>query len=203
VGPQPDGGPPAAYRRFRASLDRFAKARTRRGYTAALPFRREECRIGSFLPRAVLLGVFLLPTAARADGPAVAPTAPPKVTLDQLLKLPDTVEYTSELKGGATPDEWRKRFREARADLEHARAALEQSLAEMHESGDSGAWKVAPPGLGNVTNNSTSGEDAAPSNYQLSMEIKRQRGEVRRAEQALSDLEVEANLAGVPDDWRR
>jgi hypothetical protein len=62
---------------------------------------------------------------------------------------------------------------------------------------------VAPPGLGNVTNNSTSGEDAAPSNYQLSMEIKRQRGEVRRAEQALSDLEVEANLAGVPDDWRR
>jgi hypothetical protein len=35
------------------------------------------------------------------------------------------------------------------------------------------------------------------------MEIKRNRSEVRRAEQALSDLDVEANLAGVPEDWRR
>ena len=88
----------------------------------------------------MLLGVCLLPAVAGADGPAAAPSAPtapaapaerPKVTLDQLLKLPDTVQYTSELKGGATPDEWRKRFREARSDLESARAALDQSLAEL------------------------------------------------------------------------
>jgi hypothetical protein len=121
------------------------------------------------------------------------------VPLDRLLRLPDSVEYSAELKGGATADAWRKRFREARADLEQARAALDGSLAELEKSSESGAWKVAPPGLP-----SGGGAEAdAPSNYQLSLEIKRNRAELRRAEQALSDLEVEANLAGVPEAWRR
>jgi hypothetical protein len=150
---------------------------------------------------ALLLAGLCLARPAAGQEPAPAPAPAPKVSLDQLLKLPDSIDYGTELKGGATPDEWRKRFREARAALEQAQAALDQSLAQLHESGESGAWKVAPPGLGNLGN--ASGEDAAPSNYQLSMEIKRNRSEVRRAEQALSDLDVEANLAGVPEDWRR
>ena len=33
-------------------------------------------------------------------------------------------------------------------------------------------------------------------------EIKRWRAEKERAEKALADLIVEANLAGVPDEWR-
>jgi hypothetical protein len=32
--------------------------------------------------------------------------------------------------------------------------------------------------------------------------VKRERAEVQRAQSHLRDLDIEANLAGVPEDWR-
>jgi hypothetical protein len=162
--------------------------------------------IGSFSPRrrslaiALALALGLWGGTARAQEPAPPPpAAPPKVSLDQLLKLPESVDYQMERRGGATADEWRKRFRGARQDVEQARSALDGSLAELEKTSESGQWKVAPPGLGGLGADPTTD---APSNYQLSLEIKRNRAELKRAEQALTDLEVEANLAAVPAEWR-
>lgn len=162
--------------------------------------------IGPFSPRrrsfaaAVALAIGLGGASARAEEPgAPAAVPPPKVSLDQLLKLPESVDYRVELRGGATPDEWRRRFRQARQGVEEAESALARSLAALEKESEAGPWKVAPPGLGGLASDPSTD---APSNYPLSLEIKRNRAEVKRAHQALTDLEVEANLAGVPADWR-
>jgi hypothetical protein len=55
---------------------------------------------------------------------------------------------------------------------------------------------MSAPGLGAATANEN------PTDYRLSQELKRGREEVDRAERALHELEVEANLAGVPEAWR-
>jgi len=39
-------------------------------------------------------------------------------------------------------------------------------------------------------------------NYELSQRIKHDQREVNAAKKSLLDLEVEANLAGVPEAWR-
>ena len=41
------------------------------------------------------------------------------------------------------------------------------------------------------------------ANFSLTQEVKHQREEVTRTQKHLRDLEVEANLAGVPADWRQ
>ena len=42
----------------------------------------------------------------------------------------------------------------------------------------------------------------APLDFQLRQELRRHREEVERLEGRLRELEIEANLAGVPEDWR-
>lgn len=147
---------------------------------------------------------------ARAEDPA----PPPNVELDDLLRLPDGLvsPYEVDRRGGATRDQWRSRFSAARDDLSQATKALRASLDELDELGGQGNWKMAPPGLGQLQQqqgpsgsaspdgNQTTG---APLNYGLANSIRGQKQEVQRAERALRDLEVEANLAGVPEDWRQ
>ena len=43
----------------------------------------------------------------------------------------------------------------------------------------------------------------APLDFQLRQEIKRHREEIEHLEQQLQELEIEANLAGVPEEWRQ
>jgi hypothetical protein len=45
--------------------------------------------------------------------------------------------------------------------------------------------------------------DNSPVNYGLRQEIQRNREDVVRAERKLRDLNVEANLAGVPENWHK
>jgi hypothetical protein len=136
----------------------------------------------------------LLPThPVRAEDPAGPPS------LDQLLKLPKSVEFESERKGGATRSEWRQRFADARTAVTTAEAALakaQQALAA--DVGVKSDWQFTPPGLPGGGNPNPD----ASANYQLSQEVKRQRVELARAQARLRELEVQANLAGVPDDWR-
>jgi hypothetical protein len=42
----------------------------------------------------------------------------------------------------------------------------------------------------------------APLDYQLRVSIRRHRSEIERLERKLKQLEIEANLAGVPPEWR-
>ena len=42
----------------------------------------------------------------------------------------------------------------------------------------------------------------APADYKLSLAVRRGREEVDRTQRRLQDLQIEANLAGVPESWR-
>lgn len=132
-----------------------------------------------------------LPSAA--EDPAPAGSGP---GLDELLRLPSNLDYGVERRGGATRSEWRARFAEARLREREAEAALRKAQEELAELGiESEAWTVGPPGVG-------AGGADAPLSFQLRQEIKRQEAEVTQARARLRDLEVEANLAGVPREWR-
>jgi hypothetical protein len=124
----------------------------------------------------------------------------PTVSLDELLRLPSSLEMETSRVGGRTRAEWHARFTSAEADLAKGKTELEQSLDEMAElASKTGNWKVSSP-LGNPGGGSE-GDINAPLNYGLKQDIKRKRVEVERAERALLDLKLEANLAGVPDVW--
>ena len=62
-------------------------------------------------------------------------------------------------------------------------------------AGESAAWQMAVPGVGVESN------ENSPISFRLIQEIRRQREEVEHGQRRLQDLEVEANLAGVPKAW--
>ncbi len=127
----------------------------------------------------------------RPDGPA------PQVDLEDLLKLPVDLRYDVEKRGGATQGEWRSRFQKVRSELVEERAALERSQLELEKvAGNTDSWQLAPPGV-------SGNRSEAPLDYRLRTEIRQHRAEVDRLEKQLRDLEVEANLAGVPEEWRQ
>ena len=63
--------------------------------------------------------------------------------------------------------------------------------------GKTSNWKVSAPGA-----QAGAGENS-PVDYGLRQEIQRNREDVVRAERKLRDLIVEANLAGVPENWHK
>jgi hypothetical protein len=153
--------------------------------------------------RAAWLVAWLLLAVAPAVGAETAePALPegeasaPPVELERLLTLPSSLDYSLQTRGGQTPGEWRARFRRLREALDEERAALaraERRLDEVASSAD--AWTLAPPLPG-----ATPGE--APLDFELRQEIRRRRGEIERIERRMRELQVEANLAGVPEAWR-
>jgi multidrug efflux pump subunit AcrA (membrane-fusion protein) len=107
------------------------------------------------------------------------------------------VRYDVEKRGGATQGEWRSRFQKVRTELASERSALERAQLELEKvAGSSDSWKLAPPGV-------SASNSEAPLDYRLRNEIRQHRAEVDRLEKQLRDLEVEANLAGVPQEWRQ
>jgi hypothetical protein len=131
-----------------------------------------------------------------APPPAPAP-APAPVELDRLLKLPPASPAVSERLGGATKGEWRARFGSARVERDAAQKALETAQGKLGEAvTDKEAWQMGMPGA------SKAEPTDAPVSYALRQEIRRQRDELARCERHLKDLTIEADLAGVPQDWR-
>jgi hypothetical protein len=132
-----------------------------------------------------------LPAAAqepRGSGPG----------LDRLLRLPESMEFASDEKGGATRAEWRQRFSEARTSLAAAERSLEDSQSQLASvAGSKSEWQFTPPGVPARE----SSEDSS-SSYPLREQVRRARGEVDRAKARLRELDVQANLAGVPPEWR-
>jgi hypothetical protein len=146
------------------------------------------------LALALALGHAVAAGGAEPEGKAAPP---PAVGLDQLLKLPPIVEVPREQIGSATRGQWRARFASARAEHEAARTGLEAVQKQLGTAAeDTEAWQIAPPGSG------TAGASEAPVDYQLKQEMRRQREDLARAERHLQDLTIEADLAGVPADWR-
>ena len=151
-----------------------------------------------------VLAVALLPLLAGAPASSQEPVTPetsraaaPQVDLDQLLKLPSTLDYSVEKRGGLTPGEWRIRFQALRAALAGEREALELAESELERiAGSADAWQVGPPVPG-----MTGGSSDAPLDFRIRRVINRHRNEIDRLERQLRELEVEANLAMVPEDW--
>ncbi len=137
--------------------------------------------------------------AAPADSaePEAKADPPPAVELDRLLKLPPAVEVQREQIGSATRSQWRARFASARAEHDAALAGLEAAQKKLGVVAEgSEAWQMAPPGAG------AAGASEAPVDYQLKQEVRRQREDLTRSEKNLRELTIEADLAGVPADWR-
>jgi len=135
--------------------------------------------------------------AAGGAEPETKATPPPAIELDRLLKLPATVETPREQIGSATKNQWRARFTSARAEHEAALAALEAAQKKLGTAAEeTDAWQIAPPGSGAM------GASDVPVDYQLKQDVRRQREDLTRSERHLRDLTIEADLAGVPADWR-
>jgi hypothetical protein len=150
------------------------------------------------------------PAAAGAEEPAAAgpaeaaaepapdpqaPPAPEPVGLDRLLKLPAGSEYGSgERRGGRSRGQWAARFGGLRRALAQERRGLESAQQERDRiAGSADQWLLGPPGAT---------RENAPLDFRLRQEIARHRDEIDRLEQDLRELEVEADLANVPPDWR-
>ena len=134
------------------------------------------------------------PAPGAQDPPASGASA--GVGLDQLLTLPTGRSYAVERKGGLTRGEWRSRYAEVRGELAKEQAALEAAESKLDGS-SGGQWKVNPiPGA------DTSQSPDAPIDFQLRSELRRHRDEVERLERKLRQLDIEANLAAVPPEWR-
>jgi hypothetical protein len=132
--------------------------------------------------------------AAHAD-PAPAPQAPakaPAVGLDSLLKLPPSGAASGGPRaGGATRQEWEQRFAAARGDVEAARNAIDkaqQELGAMAKGTES--WQMSAPGAQAAPAPRLSGVVPAASGSEAARRA-------QQRERRLTDLEVEANLAGV------
>ncbi len=148
---------------------------------------------------AALIGALL---AAGVAAPALGQEGDPSaVPLDKLLEIPDSISVHSGVvrRGGSTRREWQERFERARDERDRAKLALEKVRGQLEELSTGEAWRMSAPGLG--------GGAQAPTesslDYRLSQELRRQRDEVERTERRLKELEIESNLAGVPEDWRR
>ncbi len=146
--------------------------------------------------RALLSALLVWGLAAPAAAEEEEPPAAPKVRLDRLLELPGGRTYEIEKKGGRTESEWRRRFDEVREALAGEREALAKAERELEEmAAATEPWQVAPPLPGVTT-------AEAPLDFQLRQEIRRHRSEIERLENRLLELQVEADLASVPADWR-
>jgi len=153
---------------------------------------------------ACLVAVALIAIAAQADPTGEAPPPPkngaPDVGLDSLLRLPPTATPAAEPRtGGATKQEWQQRFATARGDVQAAHQAIDKAQDELGKlARGTDTWQMSAPGAPAGTQTETS-----PMSYKLRQELRNQREELANAERRLTDLEVEANLAGVPEDWTR
>ena len=151
---------------------------------------------------ALLLVLAPAPGLSQRDPAPASPEASgsdaPQVGLDQLLKLPSTIDYSLERRGGFTAGEWRARFDEIRTALDEEREGLEKAEEDLERiAGSSDAWLVGPPIPG-----ASGAASEAPLDFRIRQTINRHREEIEHLERQLRELEVEANLAGVPEAWR-
>ena len=127
---------------------------------------------------------------------ASAPKPMPQVDLGRLLKLPDSYAKPVESRRGMGQAEWEGRFERVRLDLAEAQGALQLAQTELsNTAGDSSQWSVAAPGTSPNPENT-------PLSYKLRQDIRRHREAIERADKKLRGLEIEADLADVPVEWR-
>ncbi len=120
------------------------------------------------------------------------------VSLDELLKLPESLDFDVERRGGRTRLEWLALFEDAQRSVEEAKTGLADAQARLATmAGRSDNWNMAPPGL------PIEAAEDNPDTRALRDEVARWRTEITRAEARQREVTIEASLAGVPESWRR
>ena len=166
------------------------------GARAALSYTRpamsRRCRLLS--PLVVLVACSALGGFARAqDAEAPAPAPPPQtIDLDRLLKPRGPApSATEETLGGRDRAGWEEQFKKARAEVVDLEGKVDFTQGRLREAA-AGDWNYTPSG----------GEAADPEILKLRAQLRRDRQSLEAARQRLRDLQVEASLAGVPQEWR-
>ena len=143
---------------------------------------------------ALLLGATVAASATAEDDVAAEPV-PPQIALDDLLSLPSSYRAEAELRAGATQAEWHERFAQGRKKIEDAKRSLAEAEDELGQvSSASSAWQVAAPG-GNEAQNS-------PLSLRLRQDVREYRRAIELGVRELRALDVQADLASVPQEWR-
>ncbi len=155
----------------------------------------------------VALGVLALVLGA-SGGVGLAeeptPSGAPVIGLDKLMKLPDSYSApAAERRGkGLTADQWRDRFAAADRDVVTAEKDLRNAQAALEKlAGSTSSWQMSAPGM---LGGGTAGSDGetGPVSFRLREAVRMRKVAVEGAKRDRRELVVEANLAGVPDDWR-
>ncbi len=117
------------------------------------------------------------------------------VELERLLQLPDGFGSGPQTRGGGTARKWRTRFQRVREDLAVARAELAEVERQLDSAAESSsAWQVSAPG--------SDSPETSPLSFRLRQQVKDQRSQIEASQRRLRALQVEADLAQVPSDWR-
>jgi hypothetical protein len=158
--------------------------------------RADRCDAPASFLFVLVVGLVVATTAQAEAGASQATGNAPKVDLGRLLKLPDSYAKPTESRRGMGRSEWEVRFESVRLELAESQAALEAAQTELgNAAGDSSQWSVAAPGTSPNPENT-------PLSYKLRQEIRRNREIIERSEKKLRSLEIEADLAEVPANWR-
>jgi len=149
----------------------------------------------AILPAATWAQTAPSPGEGAADpGPAPQHQPSKPLELDRLLRPPAGVGVapsTEPAYGGRDRAAWQDQFISARAevvDLEGKVEVIQNRLREV----TAGDWNYSPAG----------GEAADPEVLKLRAQLRRDRQSLEASRQRLRDLQVEASLAGVPEEWR-
>jgi hypothetical protein len=144
-------------------------------------------------------GASELPAAeSETDGQAASAEVEAPVDLETLLRLPDSYRTVSERRGGIEKGEWQARFGEARGNVGAKNAdldRLQEKLSGLASTG--GQWQAGAPGLASPDSQHQT------LSYKLRQELRGARTAIDEAERGMLELGVQADLAGVPDDWRQ
>ena len=167
---------------------------------------RRPCRFLSLLAPLLLSGTLAAPADAQdkevpasepapvATSPAPAPAPAPgqKLDLDRLLRprgpAPSAGEQTY---GGRDRAGWEEQFKKARLEVSDLERKVDFTQDRLRQAA-AGDWNYSPAG----------GEAVDPEILKLRTQLRRDRQSLETARQRLRDLQVEASLAGVPEEWR-
>lgn len=121
-----------------------------------------------------------------------------EVGLDRLLVLPDTWSAEPTTRQGNTSAIWRQRFAESDQAIAAAQAKIDEARQALDtlSGGGQSQWQMAPPGASANT-------EVAPLSIKHREQIRAGKLELEQAERDLRGLKIEADLAGVPQSWRK
>ncbi len=130
-------------------------------------------------------------TAPEPEG--AVPEAAAPLDLDRLLRVPGGSASQGERLGGRSRRAWFDEFERARGDVADLERRIQESQATLRSKASTD-WGFTPAGASAPTD---------PETLKLRADLRRDRQSLDTARTRLRDLEVEASLAGVPDEWKR